>query len=430
MTDKQALLKLAKGRALAKRKAPYFATGFLSLVPYETSEIDTALITDTLILAYNPAFVDKLPDAQVAGLYYHELSHVLRGHKDRLVGADPYLRNLAADITINDDGKRAGFELPDGAVYSTTFGFPPGLSMEQYYELLLKKAQEQEEEEEREGGDGEVGPNIPGKPKKNSIKHVKKGPCAGECGSAAGNSPNQELEDRLNQEQGLGRSELDSKRIQKQVAHELKNHIESQGRGDLPGELIEDILASLGPSKVPWTRVLSSILTGAFERITHGQEECSYRRICSRTYTRDDGVIRPGLISYEPEILFCLDTSASMGAKQLECALREIIGVMQALGINDVTLLEADTELATQPRRVHTRDLAHLQIHGRGGTDFRPAITHAQKMKPRADALIYFTDGDGFAPAGPPKGLEVIWCVVPSYFQKAPAPWGRAVFVE
>jgi predicted metal-dependent peptidase len=431
--DRAALMKLAKGRAVASKKAPYFATGFLSLVPCETMEAETVLVTKSLIMAYNPEYIKERSDDEMAGLYYHELSHPLREHANRLLEGDPYLRNLAADITINDDGKRAGFVLPDGAVYSTTYGFPPGLTMEQYYELLRKRQEVQPPDRVDDFGvppDHKNGPKAPTRESTNNNPSAKKGPCAGECGSAAGNSPNQALEDKLDAIQGLGRSELDTKRVQKQVAHDLKHHIAAHGRGDLPGELIEEILASLEPAKVPWTRVLSSILTSTCERIVSGHEEYTFRRISPRTYTRDDGLIRPGLVSYEPQIMFCLDTSGSMGSEQIGNALREAVGVMKALGIDEVTFLEADTKLTAAPRRVPVHALKHMSIHGRGGTDFRPAIAHAQSMKPKADALIYFTDGDGFAPAESPRGLEVIWCVVPSYYKKAPAPWGKTVFVE
>lgn len=425
MTDRNALIKLAKGRALATRKTPYFCTDYLSLVPYEAPEAGTILVTKTLILAYNPEYINQQTDDQVAGLYFHELSHVLRRHMDRLADADPYLRNLAGDICINDDGKTMGFVFPNNGIYSTTFGFPPGLSMEQYYELLVKKQQEKNQVR--------VGPGVPGQDRHQPEQYAfpPRGPCAGECGGVGGNSPNQDLEDKLNKLERLGRSDLDVKRVQKQAAHDLKTHIESaKGRGSVPANMLEDILANLAPTKIPWTRLLGSVLVNTFERITSGHEEYTFRRISPRTYTRDDGLIRPGCITFEPEIILCLDTSASMGTAQIAKSFRASIDLMQALGISELMFLEADTKLATEPKRVRIHDLKDMKIHGRGGTDFRPAIAHAKKMTPKADALVYFTDGDGFAPEAPPRGLEVIWCVVPSYCKKAPAPWGKTIFVE
>jgi len=44
--------------------------------------------------------------------------------------------------------------------------------------------------------------------------------------------------------------------------------------------------------------------------------------------------------------------------------------------------------------------------------------------------LIYFTDGDGFAPEEEPRGLSVIWCVVPSYYRRPPADWGKVIYVD
>ena len=49
------------------------------------------------------------------------------------------------------------------------------------------------------------------------------------------------------------------------------------------------------------------------------------------------------------------------------------------------------------------RYLGNLQIHGRGGTDFRPVFEHVEMLRfegklRRLKGLLYFTDGDGIYP--------------------------------
>jgi predicted metal-dependent peptidase len=195
--------------------------------------------------------------------------------------------------------------------------------------------------------------------------------------------------------------------------------------------MAEAIAALEGPAKVPWHRALGHELKNVMTQLAMGATDFSMSHPSTRTFARDDGIIRPGLVAYSPEVMICLDTSGSMGGEQIGSAFREIIGAIRALPhVSYVQFMEADADVACKPRRVAVRDLHQMEIHGRGGTDFRPAIEYAQKMKPKPDILIYFTDGDGYAPAAAPKGLKVIWCVVPSFYRRAPAPWGKTIFVD
>jgi predicted metal-dependent peptidase len=103
---------------------------------------------------------------------------------------------------------------------------------------------------------------------------------------------------------------------------------------------------------------------------------------------------------------------------------------MLGLGLDKVWWMDADAAVAAPPRQVSVRDLERLPIHGGGGTDFRPAFDAAMKLRPRPDIIVYLTDGDGTAPEAAPAGVVVVWCVVPSYYNKRPAPWGHAVIMR
>jgi predicted metal-dependent peptidase len=140
-------------------------------------------------------------------------------------------------------------------------------------------------------------------------------------------------------------------------------------------------------------------------------------------------MIRPGLIENVPIVGFVLDTSGSMGKEQLLASVLEAGKILEALGIDEVWFAEADAAIAMQFRIINAGALRKLRIHGGGGTDFSPALDLAGKLNPRPDILIYFTDGDGYAPAAPPRGMEVVWCIVPSYYNRRPAKWGHAVLI-
>jgi predicted metal-dependent peptidase len=150
-------------------------------------------------------------------------------------------------------------------------------------------------------------------------------------------------------------------------------------------------------------------------------------RPSKRSYSR--GIIRPGLIDRRVTMAFIEDSSGSMGKEQLKSARVEAAAVMKQLGLDEAWFMDADAAVAAPPRVIRLRDIHSIPVHGGGGTNFIPALQAAQKLKPKPDVVIYLTDGDGVAPKRAPKGIEVVWCVVPSSWGRRPAWWGHLVVV-
>ena len=86
--------------------------------------------------------------------------------------------------------------------------------------------------------------------------------------------------------------------------------------------------------------------------------------------------------------------------------------------------------MAAKPVRLSLSQIATYPVHGRGGTDFRPALRTVKELKPKPDIVFYMTDGDGVAPATPPQNIEVVWCIVPTPYGRRPATWGHLVVVS
>jgi predicted metal-dependent peptidase len=407
VADPDALRLLAKGRAIALKKQPYFSTLIYSLIPFETLECDTAFATPGLVLGYNPYWIKEFTEEEIAGLYLHEANHVVRVTWYRIPDGDPELRAIAADIPINDDIKATGLSLPSGGVFAATYGLPTGKTMEEYYALLTQLEEK----------------------KKGSVKG-KATICAGACGGISGNpGKNAQLEKELDRQ--VGRAQVEVKAKQLAAIDEIKKYISSSsGRGTLSSDLQEYLDLLTQPAKVYWPAVLKHTLSRSINKITIGGSDYSMSRPSSRAFAREDDIIRPGIIAYEPEIILCRDTSGSMGEEQHIATFDEIAGVIRATGCQRIWFLDADASVKIKPKMVSISELKQMPITGHGGTDFRPAITYVQKMKPKPNPLIYFTDGDGFAPMEKPKGLDIIWCVVPSHYNKAPAPWGKTIFIE
>lgn len=445
--------RLGHARAAAIFKAPYFSSIIYGFVPHPLEGIGTMLCTPTMILGYDPQWAMVATIDELAADIVHEAQHFIRRHFERAAHmADREAFNLAGDFAINTDMRAAGWKLaegPKGAVYPEMYGLPPGKTTEEYYALLQQmKAQQQAPsagadasgQQGGQSGDQTQGPSPPEQqPSPGSSPPAQgqdpgqgegpKGVGRGHCGGIGGASPSPDLEKQLESLPGLGRPAAEVKSIEKRVAVDIKQHTEKFGRGSVPGDLVDLLDKFSEESTVRWEDELAHVVRDTTGRLQSGGDDFSMRRPSKRSFIR--GFPRPGLIEHLPEVAVVRDTSGSMGAKQLTAATREAYRIIQALGIEEVWYADADTRVATPWCRAGTQFFRDLRAaHGRGGTDFRPAIESAQKLSPKPDLLIYITDGDGTTTKMPPPNLAVIWCVVPGHFNKAPARWGRTVIIS
>lgn len=439
--EAQCMEALAAARAYVKKKAPYIADTLYSLVPKLIPGFKNIMTTNRHVLCLDPEFflelgtqpvhanADKVtdeqrPDAIRAAVLMHEMSHLLRD-MERLSalnsgknGFNPLATkeardiNTAFDIPINDDLSDAGWLLPAFGVFANTYGFPKNLTGEQYYELLKQLPPPPPGTKECDGNGNGEGNKV----------------TAGGCGSCAGN-PGDEQEatttETANRE--IGRSAAECDRIVRETAKAIKDHAET-GRGDVPHSLLSNLPPDQKRSVIPWKYKLATITRRVVGRVVSGQRDFSMRRLSKRSFTR--GIMRPGMISREPIVLFIEDSSGSMGTEQLLSSRREQAGILRQCGISRAWFMDADAAVSCPPRQISVKDLATLPVHGGGGTNFAPALEAATKLKPRPDICFYLTDGDGYAPELPPKGMEVVWVIVPSPWGRAPAKWGHLVVVS
>jgi hypothetical protein len=132
---------LTAGRLLAKTKAPYFRALLLSYVLREMPGLGTIGVTKTRIMAVDLAFVLDLVPETMAGILIHECLHSLNRHGHRVGTRDQKLFALAADLAINPAVREMGVQLPTGehaGVFPKQYGFEEGLTVEEYYDLLLQ----------------------------------------------------------------------------------------------------------------------------------------------------------------------------------------------------------------------------------------------------------------------------------------------------
>lgn len=392
---------LAAGRILVRAKAPYFNAALYNLTPREVPGCGTIFVTKGMVLGYDPKWVLTHTPAKVAGLLAHEINHVLRKTWERCIGVDHQISNTASDLGINSNLIQTGWELPVPGQYPKDWGFPEGQTHEEYVSLIMQS---------------------------DKVKKVPAaGSCAnGKCGGIAGNPTDQSVEDAL--DKAFGKSSADQERIRRRVARDINAAAQNgRYRGNIAGDLLEWARVELEPPMVPWNMVLRAQFQQLLGRVQAGNRDFSLSRPNIRSFARRDGILRPGLISYEPEVAFVMDTSGSMHVDMCKAGLNECYHAMRVIGVEDVWYLEADYDVQ-KVERLRARNLLDVHLAGRGGTSFIPAIEHLEKLQPRPQIVVYFTDGEGSAPAEAPNGMFFVWCLMPGY-KRPPADWGVSVFM-
>jgi len=389
---------LMLGRVYVQAHAPYFGRAVLSLIPHAERRVPTLGVTPGMILYYNPDYLRKLESEKRIGTrLWHEVQHVLRHSFTRLIGVNQRIANICEDLAINTTGRHdpAWDFSPDGLL-PEKYGLPVDLTAEEYYALVPPSAANEEVSA-----------------------------CAGQCGGVAGNASNDELEKEL--DELYGREESEVEQIKQQVADDIIRH--EKTHGTIRGGWSQWAKAILAPSTIRWQTFFQNTIRACVSKLSYGDSDYSMARPSRRSYGMPPGPFRPGLVGEEIEFAIVLDTSGSMDIdRHIKPCLREARGIIMQSGAEDAWFIQADAMYDERIRRVRASELVEVEIVGRGGTDFRPAIERAQRLHPKPSILIYLTDGYGPAPDRAPAGMEVIWCLVGEQV-KEPATWGHVVRV-
>lgn len=391
---KKAQQLLMEARVYVMRHAVYFTDTLLGLIPHPEPRVGTMGVTPGMVLYYNEDFVEGLTVEEVAAVLWHECNHVLRFSWDRNLGGDPDRRNIADDLAINSsgrlqkDGGSPVWKFPKCGVFPENYGLPAGLTAEEYYLRLPTGAKPQ-------------------------------GICGGSCGR---NGP---LEAEIDAKVG-GRTPIEIEGVRQQTAHRIRSH------GLVPGDWSDWANVQLTPSVVAWESVFSNIVRSTLADIQDGDEELSMAHPSRRSLIFADEPMRPGPVGGVVEFVVILDTSASMDMEMIVRCLVEAQHAIVASGAEYAWFLQADSRTQGKAQRIRSRDLSKVEVKGRGGTNFAPAIEEIQTLRPRPAVAVYFTDGEGKAPDRPPPRIKFVWGLIGRRGQQAEAPasWGRVVHIQ
>ena len=346
-------VKLLAARYRAATDRPYLASALYSLTIVPSDRVPTMGVDRHWRCYVSPAFVAATSVPELAGVWIHEVAHLLRDHHgraERLPAADQRDRirvNLAQDCEINDDLLDDGLTLPDGRVEPKTFGLRAGCLFEQYL------------------------PQIP----PHQAMH--------DCGSGAHAGPAD-----WDLDGGAGAvSPVEAGALRRHAAEAMRAH--QRARGTLPAgwkRWADEVLEPV----VDWRRVLAGAVREAVAW-AGGAVDYTYRRP-SRRSAALRGVVLPSLRRPLPSVAIVIDTSGSMGEDDLEVAMAEVTGVLREVGVggNRVSVLACDADVHAVTRVTSAQQVT---LAGGGGTDMRTGIERALALPERPGIVIVITDG-------------------------------------
>ena len=396
--------KLFAARLHAARARPYLATALFALHTVESRQVPTMGVDRHWRCYVSPAFVDRTPVEELAGVWVHEVSHLLRDHHGRsdrvarergLRGPGERLRmNIAADCEINDDVYGDGLVRPKGAVRPSTLALPDGQLMEDYLRRFTLGARTQ------------------------SMAWL-------DCGSGADGLA-REWELGPDGAHGLSAQERDAVRFR--VAQGLK------GRpGNAPQGWQRWAEEAFHPPQ-PWRELLGTAVRSAASGPGAG-EDYSYGRPARRS-AGVPGVVLPSLRRRPPRVSVVVDTSASVSDAELGSALLEVAAISRAVGGRRdlVTVVPCDAAA----RVAHPLCRAEgIPLLGGGGTDLRTGFAKALRTRPHPDVVVVLTDGQTPWPDTRPACRTVVGLFPrqgtawdeddPGYVPDSPPAWARVV---
>ncbi|HEY8979414.1 MAG TPA: VWA-like domain-containing protein [Streptomyces sp.] len=394
--------KLYTARLQAVRARPYLASALFALTVVESESVPTMAVDPYWRCYVSPGFVARTPVEELAGVWVHEVSHLLRDHHGRgdrvakergLDGVGDRLRmNIAADMEINDDIYGDGLVRPTGVMLPSRLRLRDGLLMEEY------------------------------------LRQFQLGPHLGDfiwldCGSGAdGRARGWDL--GAGGAAGLTEQQRDAVRFR--VAEAIKG-----APGSAPDGWKRWAEKAFHPPQ-PWLRLLGEAVRTAVSGAGAGQDY-SYGRPARRSSALP-GIVLPSLRSRPPRVAVVIDTSGSVSDAELGSALLEVAAITRAVGGRRdlVTVISCDAAAHIAEPLCRAED---IPLIGGGGTDLRAGFTTALRIRP--DVLVTFTDGQTPWPPPPPCRTVVglfprtgrgRWRETdPTYVPEAPPGWAKVV---
>ena len=366
--------RMTKARYHMFMEHPFFGEIASYIRPKPSNLMDTACITNKGEFLIYPEFANKATASDFVFILAHEAMHIVNGTLDRFPkGGNQQLWNAAGDIAINYLIVNAGINLPREELIKPLYkGFEEyfGQTHEEIYEKLMKNAK-----------------------------------------AAAAKMKGKWVDESCTCEEFFeGMSEGDKATWVQRISSAAES---ARQAGKLPGNL-EHFIAKLSEPKRNWKRILRLSVQSYLKKTF------TWRKPNKRTMSMN--IVTPGRVGQAPEVVVYIDTSGSISDANMNEALSEVTGILQAAGgVGQLILGDAVVYYFGE---IDKKSLTKLPVQ-RGGTDFNPVFEAIEEKKLKPKVFIGFSDLCGPFPAKEPP-FKVLW-VRPSSYQTATPPWGKTI---
>ena len=398
MLDKDKEERRLKKVKIALMRNPQFAlwSGIMMVGKTKLDDNFPSAMTDGRDEVYGREFVKSLDDKELAFVVLHENLHKAFRHLfiwRKLWEEDAQLANMACDYVINlmlvemdKPNNVIAMPMKDGKPHGLIDERFKGMNAKQVFDLLK---QEKKDDPEKFGGAGDGFDEHDWENAKELSAEDKK-----------------ELE-----------REIDQALRQGQIAH---SKLHGKGGGNLDraiGELLEP--------KVDWRDVLREFVTS----VCSAKDASSWRRV-NRRYLGND-VYMPTLIGERVgHLAIGIDTSGSVGGKELNDFLTEVKGIAELVNPEKVDLIYWDGEVAGH-EQYDSSSVANIvsstQPKGGGGTDPTSMMRFMQEQNIKPEAIIMLTDGY-IGDWGDEWNAPILWTICGG--NSAYAPTGKTIHIK
>lgn len=420
-------IKLSRAMATLMRSQPFhghIAGGWRARPEPAVGTMGVCWACGGVQLIWNPEFVEKISEGELAGVLLHEVHHIVMRHPflfpDRdTPDFDAYAAVVAEEVSVNEF---VSLPLPGTPVLLEQFTKKhPSLrsfeSTRERYRKLYDPARARRDYEEREQLKKTIEEQL-----EKILKEQGLGQLAdshAQWGSFKGGGATAALAIAVATDQAL-----------RQHGHTLSPSLRDLIRGihagsapgTLPGGALES-LAGAARARLPWQKILRRLLA-----VDYGAEPTYLRP--PRRFPELVGVL-PGSrrVPVKHRLFAAIDTSGSMSADTLDEVAAELREMAKRY---EIAVVEFDAAIQRQYRlggQGASGDDPLKAMMGRGGTSFYPVL-EPKTIAWAADGgelsgVIVFTDGHGPAPSSPPR--EPVYWVLMGQGVRRPARWGTVV---
>lgn len=346
---------------------------------------------------YGRAFIESLSDAELRFLVLHECYHKLYRHLTtwrHLYDKNAQLANAACDYVINikltDDNKDGFAVMPKVGLLDAKYR---GMDSAQVYKLL-----EDDQQDDGQGGGGGSGD-----------------------GDGSGAPSGTGLDDH-DWEGAQGMTAEQTKELARDLDEAIRQGALAAGKLGSGGDrMFDDLLET----KIDWREALREFISTTCT----GSDYSTWRRP-NRRFVSSGYYMPSGVSEQVGELVIAIDTSGSIGGRELSKFLGEVKGICDQVKPDVVRLLYWDTEVCADERYTGV-EVEHIidstKPEGGGGTTVEcvPAYMAQGGIKPQA--VVVLTDGYLGGSWGK-WACPVLWCIVGN--RNARPDVGKYVHVE